>query len=62
VEAKMHRLPVLMLDVTDPDFLTGKELNMVIDTRGKSCGQIVEVFSQTLLNCTKNEFNIPITA
>lgn len=55
VEAKMHQLPVLMLDMTDPDLLTGKDLNILIDTRGKSCPQIVEAFSQTLLNFSKTK-------
>lgn len=62
VEAKMHGLPVLMLDRTDPDFLTGKDLNVVINTQGKSCGQIVAVFSQTLLNYTTNKSKVRIPA
>jgi glycosyltransferase involved in cell wall biosynthesis len=57
-EAKLHRLPVLMLDVTDPDFLTGKQLNLVIDTQGKSCTQMVEDFSQTLLRYSKNKSHV----
>jgi glycosyltransferase involved in cell wall biosynthesis len=61
-EAKMHQLPVLMLDVTDPDLLTGKQLNLVIDTQGKSCPEIVDVFSQTLLNYSKSKCKAWINA
>lgn len=50
VEAKMHQLPVLMLDITDPDLITGEELNVVINTRKKSCAQIIDTISHTLLS------------
>ncbi len=50
VEAKNHHLPVLMLDVTDPDGLTGKELNIIINTQNKKIADIIQSIKQSLIN------------
>ena len=49
VEAKMHKLPVLLLDISYPDEQTRKDLNIVIDTQRKSVNEVVESIANELL-------------
>ncbi|MCU0352493.1 MAG: glycosyltransferase [Cytophagales bacterium] len=49
VEAKLHRLPVLALDITDPDCLTGEELMVIVNTKRKTVRAIVDQIVQVLL-------------
>lgn len=49
VEAKMHNLPVLALDITDPDKLTGEELMIIITTKQQSVKAIINQIAQVLL-------------
>lgn len=58
VEAKMHNLPVLALDITDPDQLTGKELMVIINTRQQSVETIISRIAQTLLEIYKANNNL----
>ncbi len=48
-EAKMHNLPVLMLDITDPDCLTGKDLNILVTTKDRSISAIVAQIADELV-------------
>ncbi|MBC7919461.1 MAG: glycosyltransferase family 4 protein [Ferruginibacter sp.] len=53
IEAKMHQLPVLLLDISYPDEQTGKDLNIVIDTQRKSVNEIIENITVELLALQK---------
>ncbi|MDJ1502013.1 glycosyltransferase [Cytophagaceae bacterium BD1B2-1] len=60
VEAKMHNLPVLALDITDPDKLTGEELMIIITTKQQSVKAIINQIAQVLLDKYTEQNPVPL--
>ncbi len=49
VEAQLHGLPVLMLDITAPACFKQEETDVIIDTKDKTIDQIVDIIAQKML-------------